>query len=206
MLLNSNQFDRAPSLSTIRRWMKTNLQLSFKKVNIRFKQLLTSEDQVTKLKYLWVYLWLVRENYHIVYIDEFNVSDSTIKLYNWTIKGKSNYWFGNRKQNKLNWIIAISNEGPHNIHVHEESTTATAFALFVKETIKTLQSRGRTNLKIVLIFDNASVNVAKNVDEAIQKWKCLAVTLPPYTPEWNNSEMAINIIKRKIDGELKRNK
>ena len=71
--------------------MKTKLQLLFKKVNICFKQLLTYEDQVTKLKYLWVYLLLVRDDYHIVYIDEFNVSDSTIKLYNWTIKGKSNY-------------------------------------------------------------------------------------------------------------------
>ena len=53
-------------------------------------------------------------------------------------------------------------------------------------------------MKIVLIFDNAAVHVAKSVDEAIQELKCLTVTLPPYTPEWNNSEMAINIIKERL--------
>ena len=97
MLQKSNEFERTPSLSTIRRWMKGDLRLWFKKVNIRFKQWWTSEDQITKLKYLWIYIWLVKENLHIVYADEFSLSDSSIKHYSWTFKGKPNYWFGNRK-------------------------------------------------------------------------------------------------------------
>ena len=37
-LKQSNEFEQTPSLSTIRRWMKTDLRLSYKKVNIRFKE------------------------------------------------------------------------------------------------------------------------------------------------------------------------
>ena len=40
-----------PSLSTVRRWMKRDLALSFKKVNLRFKQTISSNDVTTKLKY-----------------------------------------------------------------------------------------------------------------------------------------------------------
>ena len=106
----------------------------------------------------------------------------------------------------MNWIIAISDKAPQNIRVLKESTTADVFASFFDETIKKLQQDGIESSKIVLVFDNASVNIAEKVNQVIWKLQCLAVTLPPYTPEWNNSEVAINIIKSRIDRELKQNR
>ena len=91
MLQKSNQFEIVPSLSTIKRWMKIDLQLSFKKINVRFKNSWTPEDQLSKLKYKWIYFWLIREKHIIIYMDEFNSSDSSIKYYSWTTKGQQKY-------------------------------------------------------------------------------------------------------------------
>ena len=203
MLQKSNQFEIVPSLSTIKRWMKIDLQLSFKKINVRFKNSWTPEDQLSKLKYIWIYLWLIREKHIIIYMDEFNSSDSSIKHYSWTTKGQQNYWFGNRKANKLNWIIAISSNTPHNIFIQRESMTAEIFATFVKETIEKVRLNETSESKITLIFDNATIHLTKKVEKEIKDSEWLALTLPPYTPEWNNSELAINIVKRKIDKDLK---
>ena len=204
-LETSNKFDWVPSLSTIRRWMNQDLKMSFKKVNIRFKQEWTSEDITINLKFLWIFCWLVDNNYHLIYMDQFHIQDSTIKTYNWTKRWKQNYWFGNRRWNKLNWVVAISEYGPHNINIQEGSMNASTFAWFIEETIVKLKNDDKhSNQEFVLIFNNASINVAKKVAETILKLNWGAITLLPYTPEWNPSEIVTNIIKNKLDHDLKR--
>ena len=202
-----SMFDWSPSLPTIRRWMNQDLRLSFKKVNIRFKKSWTPEDTIIKLKFLWIFCWLVKENYHLVYMDQFHIQDSTIKTYNWSIRGKQNYWFGNKKGNKLNWVVAISEYGPYNINIQNDSMNADAFSLFIEETIEKMRRKSEDlNPKICLVFDNASINVGKKVNNMILKWDWGAITIPPYTPEWDPSEIVINLIRQRLDRDLKQHK
>ena len=195
------------SLPTIRRWMNQDLGLSFKKVNIRYKKGWTPDDIIIKLKFLWIFCWLVNEGYHLIYTDQFHIQDSTIKTYNWSTRGKQNYWFGDKKDNKLNWVVAISEYGPQNINIQDNSMNTDAFSSFIQETIKKIrQDEVNPNSKICLVFDNAGINVAKKVDERIFKWNWWAITIPPYTPEWNSSEIVINLIKQKLDRDLKQHR
>ena len=43
-----------PSLSTVRRWIIKDMGLSFKKVNIRYKEAITQADLLVKLKCIWI--------------------------------------------------------------------------------------------------------------------------------------------------------
>ena len=206
-LRKSNKIDKIPSLCSIRNWMKSDFMLSFKKVNIRFKPTWTSEDLIAKLKYLWILKFLSINNYHITYMDEFGICDSSIKQYNWSLRGVQNYWFGQKKANRFNWIIGVSNSGRTNIHIQKDPIDSAAFASFVTDTYEKLRNVNEIpDNRIVFVFDNASIHKSNLVKEAIAKTSWWALTLPPYTLEWNNSELAIHIIKRRLDKDLKCNK
>ena len=59
--------------------------------------------------------------WNIVYIDEFNISSTSIKTYNWSVRGCQDYWFADKKSSKLNCIIAVSADGPVDIFIQEDS-------------------------------------------------------------------------------------
>ena len=96
-LQRSTRIRKLPSTTTIARYLKNNIGLSFKKVNIRSTSLWSNLDVITKLKYSWIYHNLCSRGYMITYIDEFNISDTSIKKYSWTRRGSQNYWFGPRR-------------------------------------------------------------------------------------------------------------
>ena len=80
-----------PSLSSIKRYMKNDLSLTFKKVNVRFKEKWSSSDMMMKTKYAWIFNNIFDQVRKPCYIDEFNVSNSSIKTYSWTKRGEQNY-------------------------------------------------------------------------------------------------------------------
>ena len=145
--------------------------------------------------------------YNIIYIDEFNISSTSIKTYNWSVRGCQDYWFADKKSNKLNCIIAVSADGPVDIFIQEDSIKAENFSSFVEGIVQKLRSsENDADSETVLVYDNASIHISKLVQKTIDRIRWAVVTLPPYTPEWNDSEVVINIIKRKLDSDIKQNK
>ena len=55
-------------------------------------------------------------------------------------------------------------------------------------------------------YDNAPIHKAKIVQDKLKDLKQLAICLPAYTPEWNAAEIAINIIKSRLDSKIKHSK
>ena len=178
--------------------------MAFKKVNLRFKPAWTAHNLLLKLKFLWIFRFIIERKHYVLYIDEFNISDASFKSFNWSQRGNQDYWFSNRKLIKHNCIIAVSNNGPKNIHMQASSINAENFVSFVNETIDKLNLENKnTKMNVVLIFDNAPIHTAGIVEKSISKANWWALTLPPYTPEWNDAEPVINIIKQKLDRDLK---
>ena len=95
-------------------WNK-DLSMAFKKMNLRFKPAWISHDLLLKLKFLWIFRFIIKRKHYVLYIDEFNISDASIKSFNWSQRRKQDYWFSNKKLNKHNCIITVSNNGPKNI-------------------------------------------------------------------------------------------
>ena len=64
------------------------------------------------------------------------------------------------------------------------------------------EEMGSENKKHAFVFDNEPKHGANYVKDKVQDLKQLAVALPPYTPEWNPAELAINIIKSRLDRSI----
>ena len=194
-----------PSLSTVRRWMKRDLALSFKKVNLRFKQTIFSNDVTTKLKYSWIFFGLFAHDRVPIFLDEFNIFNCSIKRYNWTSKGPSNYWYASSKSNKLHWWIAVTPHRPLNIAIQDHGFKSFEFAKFINETFCQLKiSDTKLYDKSILIFDGASIHSTNLVSQELSNHKKSAIILPPYTTEYNNAEIFINIIKSSLDHKIKK--
>ena len=202
-LKRSTRVRKLPSTTTIARYLKNSIGLSFKKVNIRSTGLWNNSDIIIKLKYAWIYHNLCSRDYIITYIDEFNISYTSIKKYSWTQRGSQNYWFGPRRLKKINWIIAVREARPVHIMTTNENVDGRTFWRFLTETnAKMNEEMGSENKKHAFVFDNAPIHGANYVKDKVQDLKQLAVALPPHTPEWNPAELAINIIKSRLDRSI----
>lgn len=52
--------------------------------------------------------------------------------------------------------------------------------------------------RVVIIFDNAPYHNSHIVQDYFKEHNIVGLTLPPYCPDLNPVELAINIIKRKV--------
>ena len=101
--------------------MKNDLSLTFKKVNVRFKEKWSSGDMMMKTKYVWIFNNIFDQVRKPCYIDEFNVSNSSIKTYSWTKRGEQNYWLSWKRGGK-NQLYCCCNkrEACEYLHAKEE--------------------------------------------------------------------------------------
>ena len=160
-----------------------------------------------KAKYLWTYWKLKSKGARFIFVDQFNVTESSIKQYNWTTRGKQNFWFWPKRHNKVNWIIAVSEDEPFLIATQIQSYKADRFSEFMNEVVCKLRSTNSSlHTMSAVVYDNAPIHRAKVVQDKLKDLKQLAIWLPAYTPEWNPAEVAINIIKSRIDRKIKRSK
>ena len=196
-----------PSTSTVRSILKRECHLSFKKVNLRFKPKWTSEDLAIKTRHVWLMTWLLENRWTTIHIDEFNISSTSIKSYAWSRRGSQNYWFAGKRGDKINCILAVGEVGPIHLDMQKDNVNREAFWNFLKTTIEKLRKFNTIDYsKTLLIYDNASVHKGADVDSLLGSNSMLAVTLPPYTPEFSEAEIAINVVKSKIDRKLKTNR
>ena len=52
--------------------------------------------------------------------------------------------------------------------------------------------------RMVIMLDNTSIHKTKAVKQLIYKLKWVAFTIPPYSPELNQTEHTFGILKKKI--------
>ena len=160
---------------------------------------------VTKTKHIWMTIWFLVNGWMTIHIDEFSISWNSIKQYSWVSRGEQDYWMIGKREMKLNWILAVGEVGPICLHVQEKPITSGTFCTFLREVIQNIINSDHMNYKkTVLMFDNARIHVGNGVKSIFKKNNMLAITLPPYTPEFSEAEIAINIIKRGIDRKLRR--
>ena len=63
-----------------------------------------------------------------------------------------------------------------------------------------ITNEGLADLKqIILVFDNAKYHTSDTSTNFISQTGITALSLPPYHPEFNPCELAINFIKRNLD-------
>ena len=97
-LTGGTEDDRYPSRLIVWQILKKEWGLSFKKVNLRFKQRWEPKDLMMKARHVWACLWLFKNNWDLIHVDEFKVTDTRVKQYAWTKRGQQNYWMTSKEQ------------------------------------------------------------------------------------------------------------
>ena len=125
------------SLKTITARLSTSLNFSYKKQACRFMPFSTKDNERTHEECAVVIAALRRAKVSIVFIDEYNVSESDMRLYNWSLKGREDYLINQPRRQSLHIIAAVTDEQLLCCEVITETIKAENFLAFLSE-VKTV--------------------------------------------------------------------
>jgi hypothetical protein len=130
-------------------------------------------------------------NYHIIYVDEFCITKSTIPTHDWTPRNATfeiDYKLYHKKT--LASILSISKDGPELIMTFEKSVTSEKFILFLRALRKK-----HPHKKLVLFFDQLRVHFSKKCQPVYEELGIEYILNSSYSPNFNASEGAISCCK-----------
>ena len=187
--------------------MKYKFHLSYKKIlkrkaqkdqNSNFRKFLIAAVVQSKLDLLPI---------ELIYIDEFSINDRNFNHYGWWEKGRQGYIDCMMENFSMTFFWAFSRQQFYGIMGNKESNNSASFIYFIK---KLFESRAKcsttTDLKPILVFDNATIHKSKDWTKFYHDNKIIVLTIPPYEPALNPAEKLILAIKTKIKSSREKGK
>ena len=180
----------------IRRWLKQELQMSYKKLETKNINSFTNE----KIRSLWesaaVLLKLEELKVEQIYIDEFTVSTRRNGFYGWTKRGEKGTLQIHPDNFAMSFVIALSSEMIYGMLGATESMVAKTVTFFIKEICEHRNKEANVEKKsFVFVMDNWPLHTAQSMSTFLKQSNIKAVTISPYWPALNPWEKAINAIK-----------
>ena len=96
------------SLSTVSRWLRSDLNFSYKKLPTANVKLFNAESISKIIKWAWVINKLLGRELEVVFLDEFSISKGSLKTYGWGPKGKKSIWCLNNANFRMTIMAAFS--------------------------------------------------------------------------------------------------
>ena len=143
--------------------------------------------------------------YTLIYIDECSVSTSILRHYCWAPKSEECTVFHLDKEASITVTAAVTKDRLVHMEVRQKSTTAEIFMEFLKDLKGTLEDVMEDVIPTsqnILIMDNARCHVSEQTQECLKGMEIRAMTLPPYTPQYNPCESFFLYLKQKLRVDL----
>ena len=156
------------SLSTVRRWMKNELNLTYKKIYKISQKFSSHENKVNMLDWMWMLRKLAEKNFEVVFCDEFSVDGRQKDLQGWGIKGRK--WIAMAKSENFHWsfICGLSDKRYYSVLGVKGSTNSIIFGEFLIN-IKRMHNAGSDRvLQLVVVVDNASIHKSSKIKELLE--------------------------------------
>ena len=176
--------------------MKNKFNLSYKKItkqrlqkdqNSNFRKFLIAAVVQSKLGLL---------SLELIYIDEFSLNDRNLNHYGWWDKGKQGYINWLMENFSMTFFLAFSKQHFYGIMGNKELNNSASFVHFIKKLLESRSNCNATsNLKQILIWDNAVIHKSKDWAKFYSDSKICMLTIPPYEPALNPVEKLILAIK-----------
>ena len=185
--------------STISKWMSNQLNLSYKKLELRRPPASTQTSYRKWLESALLQIELMRKDVEIIYIDEFHVNTRLHRFRGWTQKGQKGYITVDLKDFSMFFFWALSYKRVYGLMGKEDTNKSEIVKYYLKNLYEDLirTDKNQANRTIV-IWDNAPVHSSNATTEFIKSAKLRVLTIPPYTPSLNPAEKLINSIKMKL--------
>lgn len=181
-----------------------------KKLNYSFLKTAVKRIELTQKKYitmsyffLKIILKCLKMEANLVFIDESRFFTYNPNYKAWRNSKKDIYYKINNKQ-KLNLIMAVNRNKIIHYEITDSNTTSNIFLNFLKSMMEKLSDDDK---KItVLIMDNLSSHLTKELFEFYYQKKMKVVFNVPYLSKFNMIELCFRAIKNKTYKKLFKNK
>ena len=181
---------------TIRRWLKRELQMSYKKLETKNISSFTNEQ----IRSLWesaaVLLKLEESKVEQIYIDEFTVGTWRNGFYGWTKRLEKGALQIHPDSFEMSFVIALSSEKIYGMLGAIESKLAKTITFFIKKICEHRNKEGNVEKKpFVFVMDILPFHTAQSMSTILKQSSIKAVTINPYWPALNPWMKAIHAIK-----------
>ena len=185
------------SLSTVSRILKNHLKIRYLRTTIKNPKLEQNNYILMSFIFLRILLRSFVLSLNLIFIDETGFVLKNDNYLSWRESGEEIY--AGPKINgreRLNLILAVSkNKVIHKTFI-KGSVNSEHFIDFLDEMITTLDKKEKENS--IIIMDNATIHLTKDVIEFFKTNKLKGLTICPYRSNFNMIELAFRFIKNII--------
>ena len=187
------------SQSTLVSRLKDSFGMSYKKSKRLHKSTLEKPGKRRFTLAGAIQVKLIAQNYELMFIDEFSLSDRSLKFFGWSEKGKSGYVNSILDSFSMSFFVAFSADRFYGIMGVEGTGNSQKFIHFLS---KVLKERMKLSLEeernLVIVLDNSSIHKTLEVSKFVVGSNIRMLTIPPYEPSLNPVEKFILAVKSKI--------
>ena len=187
------------SSSTIRRVLKRKLWHTYKKLNKRHA---ASVSQSSAQKFLESYMTLKtleESGWELIYFDGFGYDPRKQQFYGWWRKGSKGYVKVYDDPINMTFIVTVSKLHLYGVMSISGTWNSDCIVHFLKMVCYWRNSKPEVaKNKFLFVADNASVHTSSEIVNFVSKSGLRLLTIAPYSPALNPSEVVINWIKSKL--------
>ena len=191
------KYHKKISLSTVSRILKIHLKIRYLRTTIKNPKLEQNNYIFMSFIFLRILLRSFVLNLNPIFIDETGFVLKNDNYRSWRESGEEIYAGPkNNARERLNLILAVSkNKVIHKTFI-KGSVNSEHFIDFLDEMITTLDKKEKENS--IIIMDNATIHLTKDVIEFFKTNKLKGLTICPYRSNFNMIELAFRFIKNII--------
>ena len=194
------------SWTLVRNLMKTDLNLSFKRVQPRPNSINLNRVKAIRQLFILKFLNEITTDYLIINIDETSINRHIRTNYSWCLKGTSKEVVNSPFLGSLSMISSICTNGNWISFIVNNTIDWQKFMTYLDHLYKWLKANKNFGFKnIAIILDNWSIHKTQKVKIKLNKMFSKTIYLPPYSPQFAPIEMFFGIFKRNLRSKFNSN-
>ena len=195
------------SQSAISKLLHEKLNMSYKKLGSENPSKMIRDNKANLISWTKTLISLLKEDFYLVYIDEFTVNRNTTNTYGWSSKGISGRLLIRTPDFKMSFIVAHSQHGLEGLIGTKTTFNQEKYINFLQKLVSHIKTKEDIYpAKIILVADNWRFHRTELIRKFIKKEKIKWLFILPYSPEINSCEKLINFIKSNVKKEVNSNR
>ena len=185
------------SVTTLRKIMRNDLGLRFKKIKQLAPQTNKLKNVVCRQRYALTMLCALDGGMRVINVDESWLNSMAFKRHAWMKKGKGNARTVKELSTRVSFIAAIDNRGASYVSLGTANTDSGVMISFFFELAKTLDAEDPNwRANTVILLDNASYHRTQETRAAIKKLGIKTIYSGPYSYVSAPIEKFFGLLKR----------
>ena len=190
---------KSVSKSTIIRWLKKDLNCSYKKMTRKPEPALTPESLGKVLEVAVIQQKLYAKGIEVIYVDEFSVNTRHHQFHGWSKRGHKGLLKIQRNDFSMSFIWAVSNIKVYGILGNQGSNKSNEFKYYLRQLLDCRNADPEfKKVPFIMMYDNSGIHTSDEVKEFISKSKLRSISITPYSPMLNPCEKLIAAVKSNL--------